>query len=267
MHVQGLRRAEPGLVPDAGHQLVPGQDLARASGQHGQQVELLRSQGQLLRAEVGPPSQQIQPQPADLDAGPLLRAGPAAQVRPEPRHQLGEPERLGQVVISARVQRDHHVELAGPGGQHHDDPVRHHGPQAAAQHHPVDVRQAQVQEHQVRRFRRGGRQRLGTTRGQPGAVAMAGQRLDELTADILVVLDQQDPRPVHRPDARRRFMRHSLPVPHGTAFTRTQAGRTSRGRKSDGTGSGARCCSDARRPRAGCFVQHLWRDYPILINR
>jgi hypothetical protein len=34
-------------------------------------------------------------------------------------------------------------------------------------------------------------------------IAMAGQRLDELTADILVVLDQQDPRTVHRPDARR----------------------------------------------------------------
>jgi len=33
---------------------------------------------------------------------------------------------------------------------------------------------------------------------------------------ILDVLDQQDARPVHRPDARRRFMRHSLAVPYGT---------------------------------------------------
>jgi predicted transposase YbfD/YdcC len=28
-----------------------------------------------------------------------------------------------------------------------------------------------------------------------------------------------------------------------------------------------RCWSDARRVRTGCLAQHLWRDYPILINR
>ena len=78
VHVQCLRRPVPVLVPYIRHQLAPGQDLARASGQHGQQVEFLRSQGQLVRAEVGPPGQQIQPQPANLDAGPLLRVGPAA---------------------------------------------------------------------------------------------------------------------------------------------------------------------------------------------
>jgi hypothetical protein len=53
---------------------------------------------------------------------------------------------------------------------------------------------------------------------------VAGQRLDELTADILVVLDQQDARPVHRPDARRRLMRHSLAVPHVIVCTRAQVG-------------------------------------------
>src|SRR5258708_5875396 len=28
-----------------------------------------------------------------------------------------------------------------------------------------------------------------------------------------------------------------------------------------------RCCSDARRLGTGRLVQHLWRDYPVLINR
>src|SRR5258708_7612783 len=28
-----------------------------------------------------------------------------------------------------------------------------------------------------------------------------------------------------------------------------------------------RCCSDARRLGRGRLVQHLWRDYPVLINR
>jgi hypothetical protein len=34
-------------------------------------------------------------------------------------------------------------------------------------------------------------------------------------------------------------------------------------------GCGARCCrfSEARRPGTGPLVQHLWRDYPRLINR
>ena len=34
-----------------------------------------------------------------------------------------------------------------------------------------------------------------------------------------------------------------------------------------GCGARCRCCSDARCRRTGCFVQQLWRDYPILINR
>ena len=119
-------------------------------------------------------------------------------MRPEPGHQLGEPERFGQVVIGAGVQRDHYVELAGPGGQHDDDPVRHRGPQAAAQYHPVDVRQAQVEEHQIRRLRYRGRQGLATTSGQASAVTMTGKSLDKFGADILVVLHQQDARPVHK---------------------------------------------------------------------
>jgi hypothetical protein len=34
-----------------------------------------------------------------------------------------------------------------------------------------------------------------------------------------------------------------------------------------GCGARCRCCSDARRLRTGRFVQHLWRNYSILINR
>jgi hypothetical protein len=64
----------------------------------------------------------------------------------EPGHQLGQPERFGQVVVRSRVQSGDHVELTGPGRQHDDDPVRRCGPEATAQSHPVDVGQAQVEQ-------------------------------------------------------------------------------------------------------------------------
>ena len=87
-----------------------------------------------------------------VDAHPLhhrrLR-GATAQQRTHPGEQLGEPERLGDVVVRARVEPDHGVDLVGPGGQ---DQHRHAvalGADAAAHFEPVQVGQADVENDQV----------------------------------------------------------------------------------------------------------------------
>ena len=49
-----------------------------------------------------------------------------------------------------------------------------------------------ARKRQLKPGSRGGRERLRPARGQPGAVAMTGQGLGELAADVLVVLDEQD---------------------------------------------------------------------------
>jgi hypothetical protein len=67
----------------------------------------------------------------------------------DPGEQLGEPERLGQVVVGAGVQPDDHVDLLPPGRQHDDHQPRLRGPEPPAQLDAVHVRQLEVKQHQV----------------------------------------------------------------------------------------------------------------------
>jgi signal transduction histidine kinase len=202
MHVQRLGRPVPVVVPHARHQLVAGDDLPGTRGQHREQVKLLGPQHHLGWPKVGAPREQVQPQDARLDGCPLPRGGPAPQVRAQPGQQLGQPERLGQVVVGAGVQGDDHVQFPGPGGQHDDHRIRRRRAQAAAQRDSVDIGQAQVEEHQVWRLgRRRGHARRAVA-GEPGSVPVAGESLDELGANGLIVLDDQNPGITHAPDSR-----------------------------------------------------------------
>ena len=58
------------------------------------------------------------PRRAPRSAVPACRGAP--QQGAHPGLELGQPERLGQVVVGAVVEADHPVELAGPGGDDHD---------------------------------------------------------------------------------------------------------------------------------------------------
>ena len=83
-----------------------------------------------------------------MDLGGL--GGDAAQVRPDPRQELNEPERLEQVVIGPGVQCDDHVGFPVAGREHDDHGLGQAQAQQPAQPDPVAVGQAQVQQHQVR---------------------------------------------------------------------------------------------------------------------
>ena len=117
--------------------------------------------------------------------------GTAAQQRADPGQQLGQPERLGDVVVGAGVEADHGVHLVRPGGedQHRDRPAVGTDPPAHLE--AVDVRQAEVEDHQVRAL-------VGTFEGGAAVAAdvdvitLAPQRSGEWLGDRGVIFGQED---------------------------------------------------------------------------
>ena len=87
-----------------------------------------------------------------------LGLGRMVQRHPDARQQLFDPERLGQVIVRAFIQGAHLIPFAVA---HRKDDDRHLGPlpQLLAHLDPVHIRQAQVEDDQVRR--------LGRRQGQP----------------------------------------------------------------------------------------------------
>src|SRR5215468_8003086 len=145
VHVEGLGRAPPFAVPDLPHDLLPGDHLPGVVHQHAQQVELLGGELELGVADPGPPGVRVDPHPLHR-AG--LRAAPAEQ-RADPGQELGEPERLGHVVVGAGIEPDHRVHLVCARGedQHGDGlPLR---AQPAAYFQPIQLWQADIEDDQV----------------------------------------------------------------------------------------------------------------------
>ena len=182
-----------------GHQLVAAEHPAGPPRQHRQQRALaLRDVAGLAGGVHHGPGGDHQP-PARDGQG-VGHVAVAAQQRPDPREQLVDVERLGQVVLRPRVQPVDPVPRQTQRRQHQHrgrDPA---GAQPAEQVQPLDRRQAPVEDHRV--------VRAGEAQVQPG-LPVAGQvddvaRRDE---DLLehggqrpVVLDQQQPSRVRRPD-------------------------------------------------------------------
>ena len=104
--------------------------------------------------------------------------------------QLGEPDRLGQVVVRARLQPDDDVHLVGAGGQHH----HHRGGLQRAQPpthlDPVEIGKAEVEQHEIDRSRPG--RESAAPRALPlHFVSVATQAGVQRVADRLVVLHHQ----------------------------------------------------------------------------
>ena len=108
-----------------------------------------------------------------------------------PGLQLGQPERLDQVVVGALVERDDPVALLGAGGDHDQRGVAAFA-QAPADLQAVHVRQAEIEQHQVagtggQSRRTGGRGAYFVARPQQAALQGAG--------NTDVVLDDEHARP------------------------------------------------------------------------
>ena len=115
-----------------------------------QELEFLRRQPDLLAV-----SHHAKPLPVDHQAtandwlGWFRRTVDPAQRRAYTRQQFLGPERFRDVIVGARIERAHLVAFSTSGRQH-DDRDRQALTNPAAHLDPVDVRQAQVQDDEVR---------------------------------------------------------------------------------------------------------------------
>jgi len=120
VHVQGAPRPRPRVVPHFNEEPLARDDYAGLAREGGEQLELLAGQrdGRSVagRDEV----------PGDVDAQPARGHG-GARRRPYAAHdrvdagaQLGDSERLDQVVVGPRTQADDPVPLVSAGGDGDD---------------------------------------------------------------------------------------------------------------------------------------------------
>ena len=117
------------------------------------------------------------------------------------RQQLGEAERLGDVVVGARVEAADGVHLAVLRGEEHDRDGRAALAHALADLEAVDAGQPDVEDQQVVLAVHAGRDGVRSRRHGLDLVPLALERADERHADALVVLSEQDQR--HGPMVRR----------------------------------------------------------------
>ena len=122
----------------------------------------------------------------------------APQRRPDARDDLLHAERLGDVVVGAHLQPDDAVELVGAGRQHEDVEERVRRAEPPAHLDAVQAGQHHVQHHEVRRRPLGlggldGGQGVGPGRRRVDGVAGVAEAAREEGAEVVVVLDDQEP--------------------------------------------------------------------------
>src|SRR5581483_7663129 len=119
--------------------------------EHLEQFVLRRAEVDLLAADgnAAPPQVDLNVTSAKdstLEAGWLRRV---AQRDAHPCHQLIEPERLRQVVIGAQIKRLYLLPLLATRGEHHNGRLAALA-NALDNRGAVEVRQPQIEQHQVR---------------------------------------------------------------------------------------------------------------------
>src|SRR3954453_3272675 len=184
-----VRRRERVVAPDLFEQALAGHDDALVAHEVLEQLEL--ALGQLDRAlaardlvRVG-----VQREVADDERGAAARR-PAAQQRAQAGEQLLALERLDEVVVGARVEPLHARLDRVARGQHEDRHVVG-GAQAARDLDAVELRQAEVEDHEVRVVRGGLVERCLPAAAEAHVVAVQAQRALEHLRDLVVVLDDE----------------------------------------------------------------------------
>ena len=117
-----------------------------------------------------------------------MRAARTPRDGPDPRHELAQAERLDEVVVGSELEADDAVDLLAA---RRDDDDRHVAarPQLTADGEAVDVRQPEVEQHEVGRLCGEG---IRPGRDADDVEPLAPQALGERHGDRIVVLDEQD---------------------------------------------------------------------------
>ena len=193
MDVDRARVAVGGVAPDRAQQLLAVEGVAGPRHQLGQQLELAERDLHGLAVDGHAPQLTVQRDVADVEAALDDAAVGAPQHRPDPRAQLGEPERLGDVVVGAGLEPLDGVGLGVQRGQHDD---RDHVAAVAQQPGHVVARrplaQRDVEQHDVVGAVGGGAQRRVSVGHGGHVMALPLERAGEHVAQRLVVIDEQD---------------------------------------------------------------------------
>src|ERR1035437_2687303 len=148
--VDSSRLAREVGAPDVLEQRVAGQHDARVPGQRCEKVELARPELQTALVDVGLAATRVDPQRADLDrAGTGCRRGRPPEDRLDSCNQGTWVEWLRDVVVGAQLKPDDRVDVVRPRGQH-ENRGRPAPADLATHLEPVDARQHQVQDDEVR---------------------------------------------------------------------------------------------------------------------
>src|SRR5690606_2659327 len=188
VHVQCLGRSPPVGVPHAPHELLPGDHLARVADEDPQQVELLGGELQFPVAQPG--SARVVVDADSVDDGDLAAA--AAQQRPDPGQEFGQPEGLGDVVVGPRVQSHDGVDLVGAGGEDQDGSSVTLRTQSPGHFEAVHLGQSQVQDQQVDVAGAGAVECLHAVDGDVDRVPLPAERAGQRFRDRSIVFGQQN---------------------------------------------------------------------------
>jgi hypothetical protein len=141
----------------------------------------------------------------------VLADGELAKLHPDARQQHADADRLGHVVVGARLEPEDDVRIGIVRRQHDDRHLYAAPPDHAAQLAPVDVGQSDIEQNNVRPVVAENRQRLGAVRRRDGhEVLMDGELLGQGLAQRVVVVDDQYPVAFGR-----MLTPHLVPLPAG----------------------------------------------------
>ena len=141
------------------------------------------------RGIVGAQVLEIDDELAQPDADDGAACAPEEGV--QPRLELVEVERLGDVVVGAGLETPQDVGLLIAGGQH-DDRRSAAGPDEAAEVEPVRARQHDVEQHEIGPERARGRQHLVAAVHRFDFESRVGQVIGQDARERLIVLDHED---------------------------------------------------------------------------
>lgn len=149
VHVDEPCVAGMAIAPDLLQQQFAGERLPRGARECEQQVELQRGERNQSVTAVHRVRVDVDDQVTDAQHRGVLAGGAhPAQPRPDPRQEFLCLERLGHVVVGARLQPLDHVTGVGLRGEHHDRHIRFR-PQVATHVDAVATGKHQIQQNEV----------------------------------------------------------------------------------------------------------------------
>ena len=169
-----------------------GQHLAGMLHQHAQQFVFLGRQLDLAVADLDDTAHQVDREVAGPEHRPLAMD---LQLMPQRRAHAGEqfihPERLGQVIVGAEIERLDLAGLVAAARQHHD----RHAVVAAADHAQqfvaLDIRQAEIENDQCRVLREQFQRQLAVG-GFEDLIALRAKPHPQQLADRRFIVDDHD---------------------------------------------------------------------------